>query len=127
MYLAMGMSYELYWDGDPQAVRAYREADRIRQQRANETAWLQGAYVYDAIGRLASVLNGFVKHPKAKPYPEKPYDILGQEKKEPQTQAEAEKKVADSRDYFMAMVQSWNKQMSEKQKKKGGASDGGND
>lgn len=68
------MSYDQYWHGDPLLVRAYREAEKLRQKRVDAEAWLQGAYVYDAIGRLVPILHPFAKK-KAKPLPylEKPY------------------------------------------------------
>lgn len=60
-YLAIGMSYELYWDGRPELVIPYREADKIRQQRSNNDAWLQGIYFRMAV---ASTLDKKAKYPK---------------------------------------------------------------
>ena len=53
------MSDSLYWDGEPMAFCAYREADRIRADRDNRVAWLNGLYAYRAIGAMAPVLNPF--------------------------------------------------------------------
>lgn len=60
------MSYELYWDGRPELVIPYREADVLKQKRDNNNAWLQGTYI-----RLA-ILSAFDKKTK---YPKKPIEI----------------------------------------------------
>lgn len=67
-YLAIGMTYELYWDGRPELVIPYRKADVIRQKRSNNDAWLQGAYIRLAV---ASTLDKRAKYPK------EPFDISG--------------------------------------------------
>lgn len=70
------MTWEQYWYGDVWMVRAFREAEKLRQQRANTAAWLQGAYVYDAIGRIAPALHPFPKKgTKPLPYLDKPYSM----------------------------------------------------
>ena len=122
----MGMPYDLYWDGDPQAVRAFREADRMRQKRANTEAWIQGMYVYDAVARLAPIFRtNFSKHavrPKAEPYLEEPYDLFGDRKREAERRAaeeDAEKKVTRGRDYFLSIARKFNRD-----RRKGGAKDG---
>lgn len=68
--LALGMSREQYWDGDPMDVAAYREADRLRADRENRVAWLNGLYVYQALGAMAPLLNAFSKRSQAREYPE---------------------------------------------------------
>ena len=55
------MTYELYWDGRPELVIPYRQADIIRQKRSNNEAWLQGFYFQHAV---ASVLTKKAKYPK---------------------------------------------------------------
>lgn len=75
-YLEMGMSYEEYWEKDCRLVEFYREADKLRRDRANQEAWLQGMYVYDAILRIAPVLRAFSqKGAKPEPYVSEPYAI----------------------------------------------------
>lgn len=65
-YLAIGMPYELYWDGRPELAISYRKADILRQKRSNGDAWLQGVYFMRAI---AATLDKKAKYPKA------PFDI----------------------------------------------------
>lgn len=61
LYLAMGMTYELYWDGRPELAVSYRKADQIRQKQRNNDAWLQGVYFRMAV---ASTLDKKAKYPK---------------------------------------------------------------
>ncbi len=71
----MGMTWEQYWFGDVTMVQAFAEAERLRQQRQNSEAWLQGMYVYDALLRVAPVLQAFApKGTKPQPYVPKPYE-----------------------------------------------------
>jgi hypothetical protein len=48
-YLAIGMSYTEYFEGDCLLPKYYREAYKIRQERDDYNAWLQGVYVYKAL------------------------------------------------------------------------------
>ena len=74
-YLSIGMSYDLYWHGEPFLVKAYREADEMRTDRMNYERWLQGLYVYQAIGALQPILNPFSKKHKADEYIKEPIAI----------------------------------------------------
>lgn len=91
-YLVMGMTYELYWDGRPELASLYRKADKIMQQRKNDEAWLQGAYVQRAV---ASALNG-----KKAPYPKKPVSMDSMSVKQKKAKAQ-----------MMAFMERFNKQM----------------
>jgi hypothetical protein len=75
-YLSIGMTETQYWDNDCMLTKYYREAEVMRQERANYNMWLQGMYVYDAISRISPILHAFAKKgTKAKPYVEEPYPI----------------------------------------------------
>ena len=90
-YLAIGMTYKEYWEGDASLARYYRRAYRIKQEEANNNAWLQGLYIYDAISTaLHNALRGMGKSkPPAKDYAKQPYNIFKREK----TEAEKQKEV----------------------------------
>ena len=81
-YLSIGMTYEQYWNDDCMLAQYYREADKLRQERANQVAWLQGMYFYDALLRVSPVLAAFAPKgtkPMAyinEPYPMSQKDIL---------------------------------------------------
>ena len=71
-YLAIGMSYEQFWDGSPEMVVPYRKADEIRRRRRNEELWIAGMYTADALA--ATVGNMFSKGTKHT-YPSEPRAI----------------------------------------------------
>ena len=79
MYLAMGMTYEQFWNDDPVLVKAYRKADDIRRKRENTALWLQGIYVAEALS--ATVGNMFSKGQKHQ-YPAEPFPISQAEHEE---------------------------------------------
>lgn len=70
-YLAMGMSYELFWEAEPSLAVAYRKADSIRRRRMNEELWLNGIYTAEA---LASTVGNMFSKRKYK-YPAEPKPI----------------------------------------------------
>jgi hypothetical protein len=90
-YLAIGMSYAEYWEGDSSLTRYYRKAYKIKQEQDNNNAWLQGLYFYDAISTaLHNAMRGMGKSkPPAKDYAKQPYDLFKKEK----TEAEKAKEV----------------------------------
>ena len=90
-YLAIGMSYAEYWEGDSTLARYYRKAYRIKQEEINNNAWLQGMYIYDAVSTaLHNALRGFGKQkPPTKDYAKQPYEFKNKVK----TEAEKAKKV----------------------------------
>ena len=83
LYLTYGMTYEQYWDDDPNLAKAYREAHFLRLKRKNEELWLQGIYMTHAL--QSTVGNMFIKK-GAKPieYPKEPLAITEKEVKERQ-------------------------------------------
>ena len=105
-YLAIGMTYEQFWEQDCELVKYYRKAMRIRQELSNQQAWLQGLYVYEAIADLTPILHAFAKKgSRPKPYPTKPFDLSGtKEKKE-----RAEKADAKAYAYMQAFMSSVNR------------------
>ena len=89
-YLAMGMTYEQYWDGDVCAHRAYREAKRIRTLERNRDMWLQGMYIYEALLDVAQYNKAFSKS-KPRPYRDAPYDLFEAERKEREEREQRER------------------------------------
>lgn len=79
--MAIGMSYDEFWNQDVSLARVYLKADEIKRRRQNETLWLQGLYVRDAL--LCSVVNMFSdKNAQKFDYPEEPYPITERQIKE---------------------------------------------
>ena len=90
-YLAIGMSYAEYWEGDPSLAQYYRKAYRLRQEEYNNNAWLQGLYIYDAVSTaLHNALRGMGKQKlPQKDYAKQPYSLNNKVK----TEAEKAKEV----------------------------------
>lgn len=81
-YLAMGMTPEQYWDGDPSLTIYFRKAEQIRNSKANEMAWLQGMYIYEALTCVAPIFHDFAKRgTKPHPYASQPYPLTQKERK----------------------------------------------
>lgn len=97
-YLAIGMSYDLYWNGDCRLTECYRRAEEIKQRQRNQELWLQGMYIYEALCDVSPILQAFAKKgTKPTPYSSEPYAITAkqvQEKREKQEQLRFEKTKA---------------------------------
>lgn len=97
-YLAIGMTYEQFWEMDCDLVKAYQKAAKIRRDMANQSAWLQGMYFYDALCCVAPAFNAF-KPKKPTKYRSQPYEFEFQaEKKHPKTkEAIAKQEMQDNK------------------------------
>lgn len=80
--LSIGMTLKEYWEDEPSLIVHYIEAEKIRQKKRNHELWLQGAYIYQAIGGLYPLFNPFSKEHKAKPYPSTPFPIDEQDRQQ---------------------------------------------
>nr|DAM08195.1 MAG TPA: hypothetical protein [Caudoviricetes sp.]DAM74959.1 MAG TPA: hypothetical protein [Caudoviricetes sp.] len=113
------MTYEQFWEQDCTLVKYYRKAARIRQDLKNQDAWLQGMYVYEAIGDLAPILRPFAKRgTRPKPYPSQPFELNMRREKRVQKVKE-QKQDEKAKAYMEAFALSFNKKF---QKKGGGVS-----
>lgn len=75
-YLVYGMTWEQFWYDDPLIAKAYREAYELKQKQENYSAWLQGAYIYDALCAVSPVMRAFAKGgTRPAPYVKKPYGM----------------------------------------------------
>ena len=83
-YLSYGMTYEQYWQGDCTLVRAYRKAEAMRVQRANQMAWLQGRYFYEALCDASPLFRFTMKSGTIEPLPyiKEPYPLTEAEVRE---------------------------------------------
>ena len=110
-YLAIGMTYDQYWNDDPTLVKYYRKADSMKQARLNEQLWLQGMYIYEALCDVSPILHAYAKKgTKPKPYSEKPYAITKDERKREVEELER-KMVEKGKRYMNAVMQSTNKRL----------------
>lgn len=74
------MTPEQFWDGENDLPKYYRQADKIKRDRENFNAWLQGMYFYEALSDVSPVLRAFAKNgTKAHSYSSKPYELYKRE------------------------------------------------
>ena len=112
MYLAMGMTYEQYWDESPHLAVAFRKAYRLKREIDNEQAWLAGLYVYDAFA--VCMANAFSKRgAKKQDYFEKPIDIF------PLTEREKKRREQEELKKMDAALQAMRDAQQRKKKKQG--------
>ena len=121
--MAFGMTYDEFWNGDVEMPKMFRKAHEIRQREIDQQAWLQGAYVYQAIGALAPVLKAFAKG-NAKPYLEHPF---GYEEKPMTAENPIKAKEQRSDDKARTIFEMWALSFNDKFDQKGGDADGGSD
>ena len=92
LYLSYGMTYQQYWEDEPSLAADYREAHKIMQRRQNLNAWMQGFYVYEAIGAFQEILPAFPKKgAKVQPYMKEPLPMSEEEVKEREERDKREK------------------------------------
>lgn len=96
-YLSIGMSYDEFWHGNADLPRYYRKAYKLRQEKVNQDAWLNGLYVYDALTSAMSHLSSNKSHHKA--YAEKPYSF--------DSKKNAEEKVIEEQAKAEMWMKSW--------------------
>ncbi len=102
------MTYELYWEGDPQLVKDYRKADELRRQRVNEDQWWQGMYIYNALCCVAPIFRDLAKKgTKAHPYPDTPYAI-NKKQKEIQEESKERKNAEAGKRYMEGFMAKFN-------------------
>lgn len=81
-YMSIGMTYDEFWNGDVDMVKAYREADELRHRRRNQELWLQGMYFYEALCDASPLFRFSTKPVKAEPYIKEPFPITAEEVQE---------------------------------------------
>lgn len=79
---SIGMTYDQYWHDDPALINLFVKAERVKQRKRNNEMWLQGMYIYQAIGALTPLINPFSKDHRAKPYLKQPIPITEEEREE---------------------------------------------
>ena len=104
MYIAYGMTYEQYWEGDPWMVRAYAQSYLLKRKIENENAWILGAYIANAFGTV--IANAFGK--KKANYLDKPLDIF------PKTEAEKQMEIREGRKKLINWLNAFKKASTKK-------------
>ncbi len=121
-YLAIGMTYEQYWEQDSTLVRAYRKAAKIQRDLRNQDAWLQGAYFYEALCDAAPIFRAFAKKgTKATPYRDGPFEFKTNTEKPEERKSHEEKQDEKAKSYMEMLAISLNEKF---MKKTGGDTNG---
>ena len=129
IYMSMGVPREEYWHGDYTQLAEYRKSFEIQRERANHDAWLQGAYIYDALCAVSPVLNAFAKRgTKPMPYHKAPYGAAQDGDKPTVGAPKTEKEIQEIQAHnasarFASFMTQWNKQ----HESKGGEANGSTD
>ena len=107
-YIAMGMTYEQYWDGEYGMKKAYREAYKIRTENeqllADRQNWYLGQYIASVLQAVPLLVSGLNVKPSTRlpDYPEKPFYETFRERKQEAAKKKAEE---DQTRLAMAMMQ----------------------
>ena len=105
-YMSIGMSYDDFWNGDVDMVKAYRKANELCDRRRNQELWLQGRYFYDALCAASPLYRFSMKKGiiKPEPYTSEPYPITEAELRE-REEREARAKEERLKAEFTAFVE----------------------
>lgn len=104
--MAIGMTYDEYWYGEPMMVRASYKAYQLRREREDENAWLQGLYVLAA---LNAVIGNIGNTGKAYEYPSEP---ISQTEKKQKAEKREEQEALWAQAWMESFVQAgknWSK------------------
>lgn len=75
-FIAIGMSYQQYWEEDPTIAKYYLKAYKIQEERTEWMLWKLGVYGYEALCDVSPVLHAFAKKgTKPLPFADKPLFI----------------------------------------------------
>ena len=100
--MAIGMTYEQYWYGDPMMAKSFYKAHKMRQEMQNELAWVNGLYTYQALkATVGNLMNK--KTDKPNEYPSNPIDF-GSKKETVKTEAEEDQEAVFAKAYMSQMV-----------------------
>lgn len=99
--MAIGMTAEEYWEGDPHLAPFYYKAYKLRFDMQNQQAWLQGLYNFNAVS--LALANAFSK--RTHKYPDKPFEFGKTEIEK--TEEDAQKERDKAIEAFKAMRKRW--------------------
>lgn len=100
--MAIGMSSEEFWHGNPWLAKAFIERDKVLRDKAYVDEWRSGIYHLKAVAALLD---------KNSQYPERPLFSTEDEDEE----LRAQKALDEQRDKFLALMANANKRLSERE------------
>lgn len=84
-YMAIGVSFYEFWNGDYTQLKYRIEANRLMLKERNREMWIQGMYVYDAV--MTALYNANRGKKTQKEYMDKPIRITKQSEEEKEEEA----------------------------------------
>ena len=83
-YMAMGMTYDEFWNCNTKVHKAVREAYELRMKREEWGRWRQAMYIYDTLLRVSPVFQAAFSKRKVEPgkFPDEPWPLTEKEKRE---------------------------------------------
>ena len=111
-YMAIGMTYDEYWYGDPLMVRAFYKANRLREEQKDAEAWLAGSYVLKALDAVVGNLFRDKGSQRAE-YPTEPVLAQAKREKREKTEREQEQEALWAKAWMSQFVEAgkeWGKQ-----------------
>ena len=130
-YMAMGMTWDEYWDGEAGMKRALRKAYRIRleneQRISDQQNWYMGQYIIAALHAVPLLVAGLnVKEGTPLPeYPDKPFfEKIEAQKKEEVRRKEQEDQTRLAMAYFQAGIEKFNRNFMKRQEESNAAGTG---
>ena len=113
--MSIGMTYDEFWNGDVSLVEVYREAQELRDRRQNQSLWLQGMYIYEALCDASPLFRFSMKKGmvKPEPYVKEPYPITAAEVRE-REEREARKREERLKAEFAIFAENIRRKMSQR-------------
>lgn len=100
-YMALGMTYDQYWYGEPEMVKFFSQAQVIKNEQLNQEMFIMGHYVFQAISVALSNLNLSGKPRTPNKYLQKPFELTN-----PSKEAK-EKRAEEARQRIIAGLTAW--------------------
>lgn len=98
IYMAMGMTYDEYWNDDVEKAVYYRRAFKLKKKQKNHWLWLQGAYVYRILQNIYPLYNAWAQA-QPEPYLDFPIPLDAQEEKETENER-MKRQMMEMQDYM---------------------------
>lgn len=125
-YIAMGMTYDEYWDGEVGMKTAYREGygKRIEQEQriADRNNWMMGQYIISVLNSVPLLVAGLnVKRGTHLPsYAEQPiYEKIDMDRKEEDKKRREEEQSKLAMAMFQAAIERFNRNIQKRQEQTG--------
>lgn len=112
--MAIGMSYDEFWNQDPYLAVYYREAHELKRDEENQKMWWNGMYTFIAISTALSNIHFDGKKHKPNYYLNEPLRIRPQTEEELEAERQrAIKKTVMQLNAFQAAFESKHKEVTE--------------